>query len=104
MRPFQVTGSAVQVGPGEQMVLNPGQIAARKHQVREIEKLADDGILVEALALLTFKVGEVIGLKEVPKQAREQMIDLRAAEEAARVAAENPEPEPASKQAHGRRR
>ena len=105
MKPYQVTGSAVQVGPGEQLVLHPDQVASRKHQVKVLENLSEDAVRVESTALLTFKVGEMIGLKEIPKHAREQLIDLQAAQEAARMAAENPVPEPAQRQVrHNRKR
>ncbi len=92
MRPYQVTGSAVQISPGEQLVLNPAQIAARKHMVKVGEKLADDAIVVQSLALLTFKVGETIGLNAIPKQAREHLIDMAAAAEAS-PGSDNPAPE-----------
>lgn len=87
MRPFKVTGSSVQIGQGEHLVLHPDQIKPRKHMLRVIKKHGDGGSMVEALSLLTFKVGEVIALKEVPKHVRNQLIDMRAVEDAAKAAA-----------------
>lgn len=86
MRPYQVTGAAVQISPGAVLIMSVAQVAARKHQVKELKKIGKDGIQVEALALLTFKVGEVIGLDGVPKQAIGHLIDLIAADEAKREA------------------
>ncbi|WP_440640273.1 hypothetical protein ACSHT2_02710 [Bradyrhizobium sp. PUT101] len=87
MRPFQIVGKPVQVGTGEQLVLQPDQLAARKHAVRVIKTMAKDATLVEALQVLTFKSGEIIGLKEIPKHARDHVIDLRADDDAKREAA-----------------
>lgn len=85
MRPYQVVGAAVQISPSTALILSAPQVAARKHLVKEIEKIGEDAVRVESLALLTFKVGEVIGLAEVPKQAREHLVDLQAADEARRA-------------------
>lgn len=86
MRPFQIVGKPVQVGTGEQLVLSAEQIAARKHAVREI-KSYKGAVLVEAMQMLTFKSGEIIGLAEMPKHARDHVIDLQAEENAKREAA-----------------
>lgn len=88
MRPFKIVGQPVQVGTGEQLVLTPDQLASRKHAVREIKAYGKGAVLVEATQLLTFKAGEVIGLAEAPKHARDHVIDLRAGEDAKREAAQ----------------
>lgn len=90
MRNFKVDGGPVQIGQGEHLLLHADQVKPRKHLLRIINKQDDGASLVEALSLLTFKAGEVIGLKEAPKHARERMIDIRAAEQAAAKAAAAP--------------
>lgn len=86
MRPYKVEGAAVQISPSTALILSASQVAARKHQVKEVKKVGKDGIRVEALAMLTFKVGEVIGLAEVPKQATAHLVDIYAVADAERAA------------------
>lgn len=99
MRSFKVTGAPVQIGQGEHLVLHPDQVKPRKHMLRVIKNQGDAAVLVEALGLLTFKVGEVIGLKEAPKHAKAQLIDIRAAEDAAKEVAKPPAPAAAARAA-----
>jgi hypothetical protein len=82
MRQFKVTGAPVQIGQGEHLVLHADQIKPRRHMLRVIKKQGDAASLVEALGLLTFKAGEVIGLREAPKHARDRLVELEAAKAA----------------------
>lgn len=86
MRPFQVQGVAVQISPGTQLIVTQQQLAARKPQVKRIKPVGGDGVMVEAISMLTFKSGEIIGLSEPPKQALQHLVDIHAAERARRDA------------------
>lgn len=87
MRSYRVEGAAVQISTATVLVLSAAQLASRKRQVKELKKLGKDAFRVEAQTLLTFKIGEVIGLPEIPKQARQHLVDLDAAADAERAAA-----------------
>lgn len=88
MRPFQVEGAAVQISAGTVLILNADQVRRRAHLVKVIDgKFGRDGIKVEALELVHFKIGEIIGLEEAPKHAGHHLVDLLAAAQAKEEAA-----------------
>ena len=99
MRQFKVTGRPVSIGQGEHLVLHTDQIKPRKHVLREIKRQGDASALVEALAPLQFKAGEIIGLREAPKYAKDQLLDIKADEDAAAKEAAKQHQAPAAKPA-----
>jgi hypothetical protein len=87
MRVYKVQGAIVQISPGTELIISGEQLRRRRHQTRVIKKVSKDGdMLVEATGMLTFKVGEMIGLAAVPAQAVAHLLDMQAGMSAADLA------------------
>lgn len=71
MNRYRVYGGIAQVGPGQVMELNGDQIRRRAHNLQlpeGYERAKDPKALTRAVAktVLQFKVGEIVGLPDVP--------------------------------------
>lgn len=97
MTRFKVTGGIARLGPGQVLSLAPAQIRSRIHALEPLPKgydpKANDAapIEVKSKASLEFKVGEVIGLPELPRHLREIVENLDAPAEAAAQPATRPQ-------------
>jgi hypothetical protein len=83
MKDYRVTGGVAKFGAGQLLRLNAAQIRPRAHHL-ELPKgynaKAKDAqpAEVKATVPIEFKTGEVVGLPDVPKHLREQLVNLDA--------------------------
>ena len=66
------------VGAGQPVSLDPEQVASRRHNLAGEAESQGDRFLCKGKVPLQFKAGEVVGLAELPKYARESAEVLTA--------------------------
>lgn len=69
MNRYRVYAGVARLGPNAVVLLSPAQIATREHHLELPAKVDKDAkeILVKTKAAIEFKVGEVIGLDDLPR-------------------------------------
>lgn len=91
MNNFRIDTGIVRFGPGARLRLSPRQLRRRAHNLTEIARDAD-GIVVETLAAVEFKAGEVVGLPELPRHLTSSVTALDPAPAAAQPDMLSPAP------------
>jgi hypothetical protein len=88
MKLYRIEGGVLRFGPGQKLSLDAAQAKRREHNLT-IEGKAGDRILVASMAPVEFKVGEVIGMPDLPKAFVDQVVPVGKPEtEAEQVAVE----------------
>jgi exosome complex RNA-binding protein Csl4 len=73
MKVYRVEGGPLQLGPGTLMMLTGAQAETRAHNLAFAEKRGE-AVLARNAAMLTFKVGEVLGLAVIDKATAQRVV------------------------------
>lgn len=75
MNRYRVVGGVATFGPGQEMELSQAQIEPRMRMLEPVRQTAGGGI-VRALVGLQFKVGEELGLPDLPKHLTDIVVPI----------------------------
>jgi hypothetical protein len=77
MRPYRIVERFIEFGPGQQLGLKREQIAPRAHALKILQADEKKGdAIVETLAHVQFKAGEVIRMPDLPKSLTDRLVPL----------------------------